>query len=299
MINLSLIQLTSVITRLVFCHTQFRLTAFAGLVCLLGVGCESRYSERLERSADYFEFLDKMNQRLSDQQWSDYGFTLQVPKKFKLQSPPQAPLDAQGNPLPIQRDSRQPEFVPGGIPGLVGAWEATVKTDKNFGALAYIYVISNYEMWEQKIPAEKAVAFHADSSNQILTSLGIQPPTPGQWTDEEIPIGPSYVSKKQFRKITLPIPKPINEFNYDISIYQVTRADMQGSVITFIPQEIAASEDMAEKIKTSLMTFTMSGARPDGGSTANEGAETGAAPNTGGQPANNKKPPKKKSNVNF
>ena len=226
--------------------------------CALLAGCGSRdYQGRLDETVKYFAYLEKVNAALSPQAWTEAGIELRAPKQFQLIPPPEIPEATEENGVEISEgppvnDERQPKYLSGvQLPGMQGAWRATIPADSGEGNLtAHIYVLSNYQRWldvEDDATVEP-LDFFDDFSQQIASGLQVAPPTEEDvwnWQEDWIPPKgkPSYVAKKNYETLTMS--QQINNVMTDFIMYRYSPQNAKGEdsgiqmlVLFVIPQGV-------------------------------------------------------------
>ena len=115
------------------------------LSCLAAVvaGCGSQtYEERLAESQKYFEYRQTVDSILEKQWWQAGEFGLQF-------RPPKGFVEIPGPMTDEDPDTRQPNFLTRPLPGLIGAWEATVPVDMEGSDIheqrAWIFICTNHQ----------------------------------------------------------------------------------------------------------------------------------------------------------
>jgi len=119
-------------------------------VVMCGCGAET-YRARLKETAAYFRYQQSLNEELGPK-WSERGVSFQPPKQFQMIPPPAPPETDEGEPaaLDAAEDPRQPHYLGIELPGLLGAWEATVQADvggTEAPRKAYLYVLGNHDRY--------------------------------------------------------------------------------------------------------------------------------------------------------
>lgn len=222
---------------------------------LTGCGAEA-YNSRLQETSKYFQHLETLNRNLA-LAWIDSGINFRVPNQFREIPPPKAETDEEGNVIEPEADPRQPEFMEGELPGLVGAWEAEVAVGDET-APAYLYVLSNYPLWLTATKAEEIVQFHDTAVRQVSGGMSLRLPDPRRVT---IPAGTGYAKPKQFTVYNLP-EREIDGVSYHTSIYTHQTGDARVVIVYIIPARIEPSERMGDRIEMSLETLTVTDVKP-------------------------------------
>lgn len=256
------------------------LSSRAGLVlslfCLAAVGCGSAYyEERLAATVDQFRYFEKLNQNLSPTAWSGGGVQMRIPLQFRAipAPPPASASEAEDSSEengtgaraeePAPEDPRQPDFLAGGVtlPGLAGAWRAQVSVGPEEMATAYLYVLSNYDLWLQEGQGELATSFHDEVVERLAHGFGVSI-RPEHWRVLELPSGQGYVPEKQYRATTLD-PKPmIDEVPVDVSVYLLRASDNQAVVLSVVPSEARSARELQQSILLALETTRLADKKP-------------------------------------
>src|SRR5690606_26894491 len=122
---------------------------------LLAAGCGAEtYRSRLNDTAQYFTYQQKLREELGAAR-SELGVTYQPPKQFRWIDPPPPPeVDENGEPVSVDgaEAPRQPHYLGLELPGLLGAWEATVDAEvggQDEPRKAYLYLLGNHYRYLQ------------------------------------------------------------------------------------------------------------------------------------------------------
>lgn len=171
-------------------------------MCLLTCACgRATYERRLEDTKDFAAYRKTLDENLADE-WKGQGVRIRVPSQFeRLGDPKQETAENGGNGSQENPpDPRQPDFLKVPLPGLVAAWKAEVEvSDQEFHVPAYLFVLSNYEMWKHEDQAEEALEFNKTTApNAVVDALGVVLPSPEQWAREKYPRNEEYVPVKEF-----------------------------------------------------------------------------------------------------
>jgi hypothetical protein len=179
------------------------------VVTLLVSGCfnaQSTYERRLLKTIALAEYREKLNQNLGSNWNPKKGVQIRVPKQFVEIRLPRVREDEKnkdGEEAAEEEtvDPRQPDFMSVPLPGLIGAWKAEVKlTAESDGspqkAMAYLYVLSNYDMWTRPGEGKEALKFNKSiAPNAIVDGLRAKLPEPDEWVSESHPRGEGFVEK--------------------------------------------------------------------------------------------------------
>jgi len=248
---------------------------------ILGVvaGCGvDTYQSRYEETRRYYAYLDKLNHVLGSP-WSGQGVTLRVPKQFQLlpaPAPPKEPppkekdkdkdkdkdQDKDATPAPPERDPRQPTFAPIDLPGLQGAWRASLNLAANEGrAPGYLYVLSNYKLIAEGEPKAKEADFNRDVVETIAKA--INQPVPDL---DKVPIVQhpkrgveAYVTPLKYKVVNPGLPATVEDKEYRIQIYAYAQAKppSQISIVLIVPQDLSPSEKLEQAMDLCLETLVI------------------------------------------
>lgn len=256
-----------------FCVRGYGLPALiAACLAVAVVGCGGRvYEGRLEETRKYFEFIEKQNVNLT-QQWAGQGIQFRAPKPFVVMPPPPPPKKPKEGeePEPPPPDTRQPEFIEGGLPGLAGAWKAEFPLGSGPGSpTGYLYILSNFELFLDEARAEDAANFHTVAVSAITGGLNVARPADDKWVTEKYPRGIGYNEQRAFTVAVLnPVPE-IDGLKYDGTIYLAKNGEIQVVVLSLIPQgtrPLAKNHpqdvSLSERMVLAMETFVTTGAKP-------------------------------------
>ena len=241
------------------------LLAFA---VLAGCGAEV-YESRLNETKKYFAYLDRLNRELSPA-WTGSGISYRAPQVFRPIPPPRPEKDAEGNVIEPTSDPRQPEFIEGELPGLVGTWQAPVKAEAEVEGEreivevpAYLFLLSNYSLWADG-DIEKATGFADTAVRQISGDLivRIAPEMAKQTRYPSGTQGTNYVEPRQFTTWDVLPDKEIHGTKYTASVYVYRAGDMQVVLLALLPRNTTSPPLLAEKVLLSLETLNVSNQKP-------------------------------------
>lgn len=250
------------------------------LLSCLGCGSE-QYEQRLAETAHWFEFQDRQDQLLA-KPWTGPGIKFRVPKVLtSYPLPPPAEIqDAEGNMIPnpeYQGDFRQPAFMNVALPGLVGAWHGEVETRTAEGSKqlpCYLYLCSNWEIWLEDAPVEKATTFHQTAADAVTGPLGIFLQE-NDWDNEKYPRGKGYVVPKNFTFTSKISEGKFSDEPYAISIYLHQMQDIRVAVVLVVPQNADQRTRFEEAWDLSLQTLEVSGETPRRQGETSSGSSSG------------------------
>lgn len=271
---------------------NLRHLAFLLALCVIpGCGAQT-YRNRLERTSNYYRYLEKLDENLSTSRWQADGISLRVPKQFNLVSRKQK-QNAKG------RGGASLIGSPRGIStleGIVGIWRCTVdvgERDENLDA--FIFVASNQHLWNQDgATRQKAAKFEERLIQRIYSALGARMPKKNEWKEKRFPeknsLGRSGSNESAVFSDRIPFStfriEPQSSFlglkgNYDFLLYTHASDSVQMAVLFVIPEKTVSSEGLSEakRIGMCLETLRIAGASTGAGSSG--GVPRRAAPGGG------------------
>jgi hypothetical protein len=238
------------------------------VVCLVLVGMSAScgratYLERLDETTRYFAYEDRLNQNLTRVAWRGQNFLLRVPKQFQ-------PITPKSKPGAEGEDPRQPTFAELDLPGLQGAWQASLPLTGGEGnGPAWLYLCSNFELLGKKGDEDKAATFNKDVILKTAIALGQQqkvPPLEKLPTYEVPPKGEeAFVDKLKYRIINPGIPFNIDEKAYRVRIYSYkkdAKSPAQISILYVLPDNAVQAAKLDGAIDMSLATLQVTQEKP-------------------------------------
>jgi len=244
-------------------------------LCVPGLtGCfEAKYEQRLETAKKIYEHYDLLNQNLTGMWTSGTGIQLRVPKQFGLLAgPPPRPAPKPGetaSTAPVI-DPRQPDYLPIELPGLLGAWHATLRVDtgeESADRAGYLYVLSNQyrNRPAQDGKREDPAKFHEDVVKLLSNALQKRVEDK-DWVRETYPASFEYSPKVTYQATKLIPDQPIGNTKMKFELYQNTTGGVQTVILYVLPEGVSNLEKLNERIPLSLETLlvegTMSGGAP-------------------------------------
>lgn len=222
---------------------QYQTTCTIALILTACCGCGSQtYEQRVAATKAYFEYRQRVDSALELKAWQQSGVEWRVPKGFT-----EIPGPAEEG----EHDSRQPNFFQRQLPGLLGAWQGTVRVeipDSDVTELpGWIFVCTNHaaHIAKQDDPSIVPGQF-IDELNKILSDeLGFDENnalSPWQFTEVRAPQGTPYVKRKTYEFIPLTDPELIknidgNQVQMDFQFYRYYVGEIQFAVVTAFPAE--------------------------------------------------------------
>lgn len=244
----------------------------AGLGLLLA-GCGADYYEnRLQATVDQFRYYEKLNDNLQPKASSVGGVQIRIPQGYRLiPGPPPAPEpepneDSEAaneeEAVPVE-DPRQPDFLAGDVelPGIAGAWEMPVSLRGGGRGTAYLYVLSNYDLWLDEGQGETASKFHDVAVEKLAYGFGVGV-QPDQWRTLQLPTSPSYVEPKRYTATTLDPPPKIDDVPHEVSVYLLKARDNQAVFLSIVPTEATSYKQLREGVLLGLETAKLTESRP-------------------------------------
>lgn len=225
---------------------RYRLVAvlfIAGACLLPASGCgTATYRTRLEETRKYFEYLGRLNDNLRGK-WREKGIELRVPKEFVEIPPPEPPAEGEAETTAQETfDPRQPDYIRLELPGLVGAWKADDIPAAGDGddatCDAYLYVLSNYDLWLEAGQTERPRAFHSEFVSLLVGALGVPAPAEEDWQPIRAPERDGYVEPREFLMEVFTPPEPIDGRTTDFFVFLHEAGDMQTVILFVIPRDV-------------------------------------------------------------
>jgi hypothetical protein len=241
-------------------RAAFWLIVFA-IVGTLSAGCgRETYLTRLNETSRYFAYEDRLNQNLTRVAWRGQSFLLRVPKQFQ-------PIN--GKPNAEGDDPRQPAFVDLDLPGLQGAWQASLPLTGGEGSgPAWLYLCCNVEMLGKKGDEDKAATFNRDVIVKTATALGQQKQIPNI---EKMPIyevppkkEEAFVDRLKYTVINPGIPVMIEEKAYRVRIFcfKKDKSPAQFTLLFVLPDNAVQAGKLDHAIDMSLATLQVTQDKP-------------------------------------
>jgi hypothetical protein len=260
-----------------------------------GCGAET-YRSRLDNTAQYFAYQQKLKDELGPTR-SDFGVTFQPPKQFRWIDPPPPPeVDENGDPVSVDgaEDPRQPHYLGLQLPGLLGAWEATVDAEvagQDQPRKAYLYLLGNHARHLQTGSSrfhEEPKTYLIDLENQLAGTIGVVLPeghsgTGAQKNQRYQEIAPriepnsKFSPRKEFIAVTLSPQIDVGDLDlpFEMQLYEWDGRHIQVAVLMIYPQSISPRERLQERLLLSLETLVVNDNPP---TAASQGGAAGGAP---------------------
>jgi hypothetical protein len=246
---------------------------------LAGCGAEA-YEQRLGNTKKLFEHMELVNQNLQGT-WSDpgTGVGLRVPLQFEV-----LPAPVRTEPDPAQKnaadggedngaedaeevpDDRQPDYMNIGLPGLRGAFRATVKMFAGNNASAqgeaFLYVMTNHDLADRP---EQAREFEVEFVKTLCEALHTSADSERDWRKDRFPAGDpannGFVQPLEYKTVTLTSSEDIAGYVRQFSAYMFDQGEIQVILLFALPADTDTSENFQKRIPLCLETLSVSGSR--------------------------------------
>lgn len=238
-------------------------------------GCGSaEYEARLQRTQALYEYLAELDRALVSPAWnrSDVGLAMRLPIPFsKPLAAPVPEKDAEGNPLPITDDPRQPDVLGVDLPGLVDAWQGSVNGAEG-ESQALFFVCSNHQRFLDLGPQTAAPdAFLSDLEVAIQTGFGILlPEGESQQPADNVRyrhLAPSrssghakYTTSKDYTAIRFVPTEPLGGRDLEGMLFEHRTGKIQLGILCIFPRD--AGSQFRDRLHLALETLVASGEAP-------------------------------------
>ncbi len=231
------------------------------VVWLGGCGADT-YERRLSETCKYFEYLDTLNKLLTPSPWTKMGVSIRVPKQFELLPEPDS-KDSSSK-AGAGRDPRQPNFWKITLPGLLGAWKATVPVDTDQGsrqANAYLYICSNHDLWIQHVHGSSVDPMSFDTEFASRLAPVVHAPKPETiddwpWTHKQIPPPGSFAVSKWFDTLNYAV--RIKGLPYELQLFRHVNGNIHVMILYIIPEDVPLKVGLKKAVTLSLHTLEVS-----------------------------------------
>jgi hypothetical protein len=242
------------------------------LLLLGGFGCGSEdYQDRLDTTSRYFASLELQDNNLHGA-WNDPATTisLRVPKQFaELSGPTPNPSEASGqnegsgenaatesggstDEEDIPPDPRQPGFLTIPLPGLRGAFRASLAVVGENGRSAtgagYLYVLSNHHLAGNP---EMAAKFQSETIRELAAALDVSL-KPESSRDITLPQRPdAFLKPVPYTEVELEPEEQPDEMAREFgvatrfSLYSHSQGDVQVILLWVLPRDLDTGEKMS------------------------------------------------------
>lgn len=249
------------------------------------------YEQRLQESQQYFAYVQRVDNSVAAP-WKNTPILpgpveqLRVPLQFKeIKKPPLVKDPETEKMVEPEIDPRQPDYLELKLPGLVGTWEAPLKTASSDGVVnrkGYLYILTNAYMFSSADESRRAPDFTRDLLVMLAEKLSVPPLDP--ITDsirEQYPrTAPFYVPQKTFDVYRIADAFVNDGAPYSIEIYVTRAGPIEVAAMLVLPVGVESSERLSERRPYMLETLKIS-SRPPAAAVGAPGATGGA----GGKPA--------------
>ncbi len=227
-----------------------------GLPFVSGCGLQT-YETRLEETRKYYAYLEKIDSNLAPA-WKDGPIDeLRVPMQFRSIRKPAPVKNADGEMEDAPVDPRQPNYISLELPGLLGTWEAPfdiVVDGKKQPRKGYIYVVSNYSMFNSEL-ASQAPDFMRTLLGTISDRLSLPPVDLAKGEREQYPKvkADAYTAQNTFDAYHFKSDELlVDGVPYTIDAYTNLQKDLQVDVLVILPVGIDAQSKMFERVPLML-----------------------------------------------
>lgn len=232
------------------------LCLLALLLFVSGCGFQT-YEKRLEETKKYYAYLEKIDSNLAPA-WKDGPIDeLRVPMQFRpIRKPPQV-KNEDGELVDDPVDPRQPNYISLELPGLLGTWEAPfdiVVGEKKQPRKGYIYVVSNYSMFNSEL-ASQAPDFMRTLLGTISDRLSLPPVDLAKAERELFPKikADAYTAQNTFDVFHFQSDELlVDGVPYTIDAYTNLQKDLQVDVLLVLPVGMDAQAKMFERVPLML-----------------------------------------------
>jgi hypothetical protein len=261
-----------------------------------GCGAET-YRSRLNNTAQYFAYQQKLQEELGAAR-SESGVTFQPPRQFRWIDPPPPPeVDENGDPVSADgaEDPRQPHYLGLELPGLLGAWEATVDAEvggQDEPRKAYLYLLGNHSRHLQSDNSsrfrEDPKTYLVDLENLLAGTIGVVLPEGNSGTGAQknhryqeaaprIEPNSKFSPRKDFTAVTLSPQIDVGELDlpFEMQFYGWDGKHIQVAVLMVYPQSISPRERLQDRLLLALETLEVNDNPPTAASQPGDG---GGAP---------------------
>ena len=254
----------------------------AVLVGLSLSGCGlATYEQRLEQTADYFEYHQMLNDNLASAPWSGQlavegvnvplGVSMRIPLGYSRLPGPQPITDPNDENVVIGfgPETRHPLHLGIQLPGIVDAWEKQMPSGN-----VRLYVLGNYDLLLQQAADAGSVdpTLYFEHLNLILQQgfgVGFIADGVGSPTDDNrfysarFPAVEQYQPIKDFNAINIAPPQPIEGIEWRAQLYEVYEANtgpVRVAILCIFPAEERAN--VVDVVELALETLTVGNQAP-------------------------------------
>jgi hypothetical protein len=272
------------------------LSLAALMVAAIFAGCgRATYELRLEESRRYFTYLDKLNQNLGPIV-TGKGVQIRVPKQFEVipgaipkkkdpkksgkkeskdsdkDAAKDAPKDPPADDPEEERDPRQPKYADITFPGLQLAFSSDLSVGGKAHQKGYLYVLTNGDLLGKRGSDEKAAAFNNNVIHTIAQAVGQPDPPPEKMSNDAVPKGEPWVTKRTFKVVRPGFPASIEGKDYRIDIYNCKQEKNEVTFVYVLPENVSPTEKLSSNIDLSLETLHLTKLVPSAKSASGKAA---------------------------
>ena len=231
-----------------------RLLPLLLLVLVSGCGAAA-YEQRLQETAKYFAYVEKLDANLAAPFKAGSIDELRVPLQFREIKAPPLIKNEKGEVVPPDVDPRQPNYLLMEFPKdtLIATWEApfdVVTKDGVEKRKGYIYALSNASMSDP----DQAADFTKNVLNKLAEALRVPTPDYSKFDAEEYPRAKMYTVPNKFRVYRFGADQAvIDGLPYTVELYlNEPGGDVQLLLVVVLPVGIDSKEKLAERIPMML-----------------------------------------------
>jgi hypothetical protein len=223
-----------------------RSVIFIMIAMISGCGTQT-YRDRLDRTAEYYAHLEKLDKNLHEKRWSTGEVSLRVPRQFVLETGSE-----KGVPLVLKS-----------LPGLKGQWKGVVAVqEQDEQRPCYLLVSTNQLSKEEKgQQILKPVHFQEQLANRLFKILNHPRPPANEVQTKQFPATAKYSDPK-----TVTVFESISDSDvlglkgpYRVRLYTHVRGSVIVGILFVVPEDVHAKEHLTEeeRIGWALETLRM------------------------------------------
>lgn len=274
--------------RVVPYHRSMRTFLTCSLVTLTTLsGCGlATYEQRLEQTAEYFEYHQMLNDRLASSAWSGQlpvvdnagqvqlvpvGASMRIPLGFTKLTGPEPILNPSDQNLVVGfAETRQPSYLHEQfqLPGIVDAWEMRTNA-----GIVRLYALGNYEYLLQQAGGDSVdpTLYFEDLRLRLQQGFGVgfvadgagSPTDVNRFYSARFPAVEKFQVIKDFNVINIAPAQPFEGIEYAAQLYEVYEADtdpVRFAILCIFPAEERAN--VVDPLELALETLTVSNQPP-------------------------------------
>ena len=248
------------------------------LIAGLSAGCgKGLYEERLRRTAEYFEHVNRLNDNLAPQATVVGGVALRVPRQFQpMADDPET-----------EYDETTPYYLGADVPGSVAAFRGDLRVDVD-GQVerhpAFLYVLSNEPLLQAQADGDQSVepaGFFGAVEAALQEAFGVVLPTgvggdgsePNERYPERLPRVATYHLSKNFTAVRFQPAEPLPGFPVPMesTLYMVEGPqDLRAAIFLIAPAGPDPKEQLRQRVTLMLESLELPGPQVTAGPTVGE-----------------------------